>query len=144
MKPNINVTPLIDVLLVLLVIFMVITPAKPSKFETMAPREPDRERPGKPNPNTLIVGLEPDGRLTLNKNPTPATTDTPEDVITVLKAIFEKRRLEGNIRHGTNEVETTVFINAPKAIDYGTVVRVVDAVKQSGAGPIGLQLDDLK
>ena len=54
--PNINVTPLIDVLLVLLIIFMVITPSKPSRFEAKVPAEPKPEDKNvilKPNPNTL-------------------------------------------------------------------------------------------
>ncbi|HLA94500.1 MAG TPA: biopolymer transporter ExbD, partial [Pyrinomonadaceae bacterium] len=50
--PNINVTPLIDVLLVLLIIFMIITPVKPSKFEAKVPAEPKNQQnlDVKPNP----------------------------------------------------------------------------------------------
>ncbi len=58
--PNINVTPLIDVLLVLLIIFMVITPLKPSRFEAKVPAEPKDEQiqvEPKPNPLTLVVGV---------------------------------------------------------------------------------------
>ena len=53
--PNINVTPLIDVLLVLLIIFMVITPLKPSRFEAKVPAEPKDQQDVnvKPNPLTL-------------------------------------------------------------------------------------------
>jgi biopolymer transport protein TolR len=56
--PQINVTPLIDVLLVLLIIFMVITPLKPSRFEAKVPAEPkpdDVQANVKPNPLTLVV-----------------------------------------------------------------------------------------
>ena len=58
-KPNINVTPLIDVLLVLLIIFMVITPLKPSRFEAKVPAEPKDEQTAdvKPNPLTLVVAI---------------------------------------------------------------------------------------
>ncbi len=55
--PEINVTPLIDVLLVLIIIFMVITPLKPSRFEAKVPAEPkpeDQQVDPKPNPLTLV------------------------------------------------------------------------------------------
>ena len=42
------------------------------------------------------------------------------------------------------ETQRTVFIKAPKGIDYGTVAKVVDAVKMSGATPISLQIDRLE
>ncbi|MEQ1922910.1 MAG: biopolymer transporter ExbD, partial [Pyrinomonadaceae bacterium] len=56
-KPTINVTPLIDVLLVLIIIFMVITPLKPSRFEAKVPAEPKDQQDVnvKPNPLTLVV-----------------------------------------------------------------------------------------
>ena len=56
-SPRINVTPLIDVLLVLLIIFMVITPVKPSRFEAKVPAEPKDEQQldVKPNPLTLVI-----------------------------------------------------------------------------------------
>jgi biopolymer transport protein ExbD len=44
---------------------------------------------------------------------------------------------------GNPTIEKTVFIKAPTALDYGSVAKVVDTVKLSGANPIGLQLDDL-
>ncbi len=47
------------------------------------------------------------------------------------------------LRDGTNEIEKTVFIKAPKNIPYGEMAKVVDAVKLSGASPIGLQIDNL-
>ena len=62
--PQINVTPLIDVLLVLLIIFMVITPLKPSRFEAKVPAEPkkDTQVNVKPNPLTLVVGINKDSK----------------------------------------------------------------------------------
>ncbi len=41
------------------------------------------------------------------------------------------------------KIQKTVFIKAPRAMDYGTVVKLIDAVKISGASPISLQIDDL-
>src|SRR3954453_11715978 len=68
-SPHINVTPLIDVLLVLLIIFMVITPLKPARFEAKIPAEPkDQQQVDvKPNPLTLVVTIDKDTKkVTLN------------------------------------------------------------------------------
>ena len=142
--PSINVTPLIDVLLVLLIIFMVITPLKPSRFEAKVPAEPkpDDNTIAKPNPNTLVVSINKSNLgLTLNNEPFGNVTD-PEDLINKLRSVFKDR--EGKVfKEGTNEVEKTLFIKSPRSVKYGDVVKVIDAVKQAGATPIGLQVDDL-
>src|SRR6476619_3452684 len=67
--PNINVTPLIDVLLVLLIIFMCITPLKPSRFEAKVPAEPKDQQDVnvKPNPLTLVIAINKETKgITLN------------------------------------------------------------------------------
>ncbi len=144
--PNINVTPLIDVLLVLLIIFMVITPMKPSRFEAKVPAEPkpDDQTVAKPNPLTLVVAVNnADKKVTLNKEPAGDVSDA-SPLTERLSAIFKERESQGAFREGTNEVEKTVFIKSPRSAKYGEVVRVLDAVKQAGAQPIGLQIDDLE
>lgn len=144
--PNINVTPLIDVLLVLLIIFMVITPLKPSRFEAKVPAEPKDElqqSDPKPNPLTLVVGVnKSDMKLTLNNDATGDVSNT-KDLTDKLSQIFKDRENNGVFREGTNEVEKTVFLKSPRSIKYGDVVKVIDAVKLAGAQPIGLQIDDL-
>ncbi len=144
-KPSINVTPLIDVLLVLLIIFMVITPLKPSRFEAKVPAEP-KDQPQanvKPNPLTLVVSINKDTKaVTLNNEPFGDVTDT-EKLSDKLKEIFKQREDNGVLREGTNEVEQTLFIKSPKSVRYGDVVKVIDASKAAGASPIGLQIDDL-
>jgi len=144
--PNINVTPLIDVLLVLLIIFMVITPTKPHKFEAKVPAEPKPDQQDivpKPNPLTLVVAINnSDKKVTLN-NEAAGDVSNAADLTTRLNAIFKEREAGGVLREGTNEVEKTVFIKSPRSMKYGEVVRVIDAVKQAGAQPIGLQVDDL-
>ena len=78
-KPSINVTPLIDVLLVLIIIFMVITPLKPSRFEAKVPAEP-KDQPQanvKPNPLTLVVSISKETKgITLNNEPFGDVSDT--------------------------------------------------------------------
>lgn len=145
-KPEINVTPLIDVLLVLLIIFMVITPLKPSRFEAKVPAEPKEELQNaniKPNPLTLVVGINRETRaVTLNNEPFGDVTDT-EKLSNRLREIFKERENNGVFREGTNEVEKTVFIKSPRSVKYGDVIKVIDAAKMVGASPVGLQIDDL-
>jgi biopolymer transport protein ExbD len=143
--PKINVTPLIDVLLVLLIIFMVISPLKPSRFEAKVPAEPKDQQDVnvKPNPLTLVVGINRDTRdVTLN-NDKAGTLDDPSTLTTRLSEIFKQRENNGVFREGTNQVEKTIFIKSPKTVRYGDVVKVIDAAKTAGAEPIGLQIDDL-
>jgi biopolymer transport protein ExbD len=144
-KPNINVTPLIDVLLVLLIIFMVITPVKPSRFEAKVPAEP-KDIPQvevKPNPLTLVVAINRETRsVTLNNDAAGSIEDTTA-LTAKLSEIFKARESNGVFREGTNEVEKTIFIKSPKLAKYGDVVKVIDAAKFAGASPIGLQIDDL-
>lgn len=143
--PNINVTPLIDVLLVLLIIFMVITPMKPSRFEAKVPAEPKEQQNTivKPNPLTLVVSINRETRaITLNNEPA-GSIDDPSALTQRLSDEFRIRTNNGVFREGTNEIEKTVFIKSPTLTKYGDVVKVIDAVKTAGAQPIGLQIDDL-
>ncbi len=144
--PNINVTPLIDVLLVLLIIFMIITPVKPSKFEAKVPAEPKDQQQNldvKPNPLTLVVGISRASRVLTLNNEATGTLDEPEALTNRLTAIFKDREANDVRREGTNEIEKTIFIKSPTSVRYGDVVRVIDAAKMAGAEPIGLQIDDL-
>lgn len=144
--PNINVTPLIDVLLVLLIIFMVISPMKPSRFEAKVPAEPkpeDKQSTPRPNPLTLVVTVDKANLgLKLNNQDMGNVTD-PTPLTEELTKVFKDRENNGVFREGTNEVERTIFIKAPRSIKYGDVVKVIDAAKTAGAQPIGLQIDDL-
>lgn len=144
-KPSINVTPLIDVLLVLIIIFMVITPLKPSRFEAKVPAEPKDQQDVnvKPNPLTLVVAINKETKgITLNNETFGDVSDT-EKLSNKLKEIFKERENNGVFREGTNEVEKTIFLKSPKSVRYGDVVKVIDAAKAAGASPIGLQIDDL-
>jgi biopolymer transport protein ExbD len=135
-KPEINVTPLIDVLLVLLIIFMVITPLKPHKFEAKIPSEPKRDG-AQPDPRTIVVTVHSDSSLQFNKELTGANVESPQPIIDKIADVFRLR--EVNL-----EKERTVFIKAPKSLAYGSVAKVVDAVKVAGAKPISLQIDELE
>ena len=142
--PYINVTPLIDVLLVLLIIFMVVTPLKPSRFEAKVPSEPDpnQSQDIKPNPLTLVVTISPDLKLKLNLDEMGSVNDTGP-LAAKLASLFQQRKEQNAFKPGTTEVEKTVFVKAPRSMQYGNVVKVIDAIKGAGANPVGLQIDDL-
>lgn len=136
--PNINVTPLIDVLLVLLIIFMVAAPLKPHRFLAKLPSEPQPEdRVLAPHPHTLVVTIQHDRTLKLNQEANMGTIHDLAPLALRLKETFEER-----LRNHVDQ--KTVFIKAPRTLPYGDVVLVLDGLKATGANPIGLQLDDLK
>ena len=143
--PNINVTPMIDILLVLLIIFMAISPLKPARFEAKVPAEPkpeDVNNNPRPNPLTLVVTIDNNLKIALNNEGMGDVSDT-STLSGKLSQVFKERENNGTFREGTNEVEKTLFIKAPRSVRYGEVVKVIDAVKVTGAQPIGLQIDDL-
>jgi biopolymer transport protein ExbD len=152
--PYINVTPLIDVLLVLLIIFMVVTPLKPSRFKADIPtqRDPNEDISNlKPNPLTLVVTISQDLQLMLNKDQMGSVND-PSTLAAKLQQTFQLRKEQHAYKTGmetaTNipedqRIEKTVFVKAPRALKYGDVVKVIDAIKGAGASPVGLQVDDL-
>lgn len=149
-KPTINVTPLIDVLLVLLVIFMVVAPLKPAAFKTRIPAEPIDRHETAVNKDSLVVIIGKDTALQLNGERPLGTITDPEPLVARLKAVFAGRVLNGNISRSFSEAaerpfsdraERTVFIKAPRDVPYGNVANVVDAVKLAGAYPVSLQID---
>lgn len=151
-KPFINVTPLIDVLLVLLIIFMVVTPLKPARIAAKVPSKPDKTLPVEANIKALLVTIKQDRTLMLNGLTDMGSVDDTTKLRETLAELFEKRRENHLYRDemiGRPDVpedlriERTVFIRAPRSITYGEVARVVDGVKGSGATPLGLAIDDL-
>jgi biopolymer transport protein TolR len=143
--PYINVTPLIDVLLVLLIIFMVVTPLKPKRFKTLIPEQQQGPPPQDVTANnlTLRVDILKDNTLQLNQEPI-GTIDNTSRLSATLADLLRKREEQGVYKFGTNIVERTVFIKAPESKQYGDVVKVIDAIKGAGADPVGLQVDALE
>lgn len=129
--PYINMTPMIDILLVLLIIFMVISPKKPHRFESRIPERPPENMPEQPpDPLALLVTIPMDGEsFKLNT-----------EELSGLKALGERlfKALDGRPAD-----RKAVFIKAPRALNYGQVVKVIDVVKQVGGEPIGLQIEGL-
>src|ERR1044071_2489484 len=148
--PYINVPPLIDVLLVMLIIFMVITPLKPSRFEADIPtqRDPNEDLSQlKPNPLTLVVSISNDLQLKLNQDNIGSVNDTAPLSQRLLQ-LFQQRKEQHAYKPGmetrsdlpeSERLEKTVFVKAPRSLHYGDVVKVIDALKGAGANPVGLQ-----
>ena len=151
-RPVINVTPLIDVLLVLLIIFMCIAPLKPRSFHARIPSEPRNIGPVQNNPKALAIVIASNHSLGLNDESNLGTTDETDKLVARFKAIFAERVANGDVsesfgnaadRPFSDKAERTVFIKAPETLDYGSVAHVVDAAKLAGAYPISLQIDRL-
>src|SRR6266540_841278 len=151
-KPHINVTPLIDVLLVMLIIFMLTAPLRPHSFAAKLPSEPD-DRVLPPDPKTLVVTIQSDRSLKLNGLTNDmGTVEDPSKLGIFLVSLFKERKANHAYRAEMlsridlpedYRIEKTVFIKAPRSIPYGEVTKVIDALKGAGAEPVGLQLDDL-
>ena len=120
-RPAVNLTPLIDVLLVLLIIFMVVAPHHPARFEVKAPVSDKTEGPAPPE--ILVLTVFPDSRFELNSQPIAL-----EDVVTVLSDLMARR----------SPIDRQLFVRAPVDANYQSVVSVIDLAKGVGVTTIGL------
>ncbi len=153
-RPSINVTPLIDILLVLLIIFMVITPLRPARFKTLVPRPVEDPR-ARQSPRTLVVEVGTGNSLSLILGKERVAEGTVADAGSVaarLAAEWRERKEKGAWKPDMEtrsdlppdeRIERTVFVRAPRSAAYGDVARVIDAIKGAGAQPVGLQTDAL-
>jgi biopolymer transport protein ExbD len=150
-KPNINVTPLIDVLLVMLIIFMVAAPRRPHRFIARLP-SPPIENVDEPDPRTLVVIVAIDRTIRLNGLTDMGSLDDLSKLTTRLVDLFAERTTNRVFRDDMlartdlsdeERIEKTVFIRAPRSLSYGEVARLIDSIKGTGASSIGLQLDGL-
>ncbi len=120
---DINMTPMIDVLLVLLIIFMVITPLTPHGLETLAPQPPPKNMPPPP-PNqdrTVVIVIDKDKSMKLNQDPIQESQLGDR-----LTEVFKTR------------AERVVFVKADPDLDYNTVAQAIDIAKGAAIDKVGL------
>ena len=123
-QSEINVTPLVDICLVLLIIFMVMLPKNVPEISVRVPPESkQRQKPQQANEN-LVLGLTKDGAVTLNRSPVEKTT-LPDT-------------LENQLKFRDKSV---IFINFDADAKYGAAVEILDIAKRSGADVLGIMKD---
>jgi len=124
----------------------------PSLFKIQISAEPSLEdSPLKPDPFTLILSVAADGKIQLNREPMGDAMDTAK-LTQTLTQIFQQRKEYRAFKPGletrtdlpeSERIEKTLVIKPQRSTPYGRVVRLIDAARGAGAGPIVLQIDDL-
>lgn len=117
-----NVVPLIDVLLVLIIIFMVITPTVPTGLPTLIPQPSlPQPKPEPPNPQTIVVQVLQDGELMINQEQTDWSA-----LGTRLSDIFKER------------AEKVAFVKGAEEIPFAQMARAIDVMRGAGIDHVGL------
>jgi biopolymer transport protein TolR len=120
-KSDINMTPMIDVLLVLIIIFMVITPLTPKGLEALVPQPPKDQKPNPADDRVIVVTINKDHSMLVNTEP-------------IDERVLQKR-LEDIFK---TRAERIMFVKGDPDIEYKWVAEVVDIGHGAGVDKIGL------
>jgi biopolymer transport protein TolR len=120
-KSDINMTPMIDVLLVLIIIFMVITPLTPKGLEALIPQPPPPNQPPQADDRTVVVTINKDHSMLINSEAIDENALTKR-----LEDIFKTR------------ADRTMFVKGDPDIEYRWVAEVIDIAHGAGIDKVGL------
>jgi biopolymer transport protein TolR len=126
-RADINITPFIDILLVLLVIFMTISPTRSKGVDTNIPQPPPLNSNQQTPQETIILSMDRNGVIKINQ-----TTVEAPDLIGRLQDIFRTRN------------DRTVFVQADDDLLFNDVAQLVDAAKIAGVERIGLMTEQVR
>jgi biopolymer transport protein TolR len=125
---DINMTPMIDILLVLLIIFMVITPLTPHGLEALAPEPPDKKNQPPPDQDrTVVIVIDKDKKMHINNEDTDMDHLGPR-----LEQIFKTR------------AERVVFVKGDPDLEYQAVAQAIDVAKGAQIDKVGLMTPKLE
>jgi len=122
---DINVTPLVDVVLVLLIIFMVTAPLMQRGIDVDLPRTATQTSP---NEERLIVSINKDGKVFINDVQIPVDELTPQ--------------LQKRVRYLKNK--DAVSLRGDKSLHYGLIMQVMDEIKHAGVPTVGLVTEPVR
>jgi len=125
-RGDINVTPFIDILLVLLVIFMTITPLTPTGLKAAVPQEPPPGPSRQESQKVIVLSMDRNGVIKINQNEIE-----PSQLIARLQDIFKARN------------DRTMFVQADDELLFNDVARLIDVAKGAGVDRVGLMTDQV-
>lgn len=121
-KADINMTPMIDVLLVLIIIFMVITPLTPKGLEALVPQPPPpNQAPSQADQRTVVITINADKSMLINTEPV-----SEDNLGKRLEDIFKTR------------AERVVFVKGDPSLEFASVAKAIDAAHGAGIDKVGL------